>query len=309
MTQKKFFQIAGIIVACVWVFCATFAIAITLQRKQDNKNIPVTNPPATTTTLPVQSTQNVFAASPATTLSSQTPQLSIPDSTLSTIPSQTTTVPSTTAPPQSSTPQGKDAIISAYLNGVNTLKNTPNFSMNKNDTLNVQIDEITGGSAVEAFANTMIAAPAPESYVFTGGVDSATGKTPNSVIAPLNLSAAVDPNAVTQALSQPNADGGYTVSLTIQPEVQTQDAQAPNLYTMVQVIDVQSLVPSGATIKELTINYAPSSIVAVFDSQNRIVSMQHHLVVTQGGGKGSMLMIPITMSMHGEYISDYSITY
>ena len=185
--------------------------------------------------------------------------------------------------------------------------------MNKNDTLNVTITDVqmTGGSALQSavmsFANNLIAPPPPESYTFTGGVDTATGETPNSTIAPLNKAAQVDINAVTDAQAYPNADGGYTVTLTLQAETQTLYSPAPNLSTMVEVIDVQTLLPSGATLSESTIIYQPSTITAVFDSQNRIVSMEHKLV-SQGGGTGKMI-IEVTMQMEGTYTSNYTITY
>ena len=46
------------------------------------------------------------------------------------------------------------------------------------------------------------------------------------------------------------------------------------------------------------------------DSQGRIVSMQHKLV-SQGGGGGKVTFPPMnaSMTMHGDYTSDYTITY
>ncbi len=309
MTQKKFFQIAVIVVAFVWVFCGTFAIAITVQRNSE-KNIPVTNPPATTTTAPTTNPQDIFGVSPNTQPTYNIPTSQSPSVTgTSSAPTEAPTTQPTTAQ-VSSVPQGKEAIVTAYINGVNNLKNTPNFLLNKNDTLNIEIDEITGGSLVESVAGSLIPKPAPESYTFLGGVDAASGKTPNQVIAPLNVAAKVDINAVTNAVSQQNADGGYTVQLTIKEEQQSLTTPAPNLSTMVQVIDITSLIPSGFTLTEVNINYSPSTITAVFDSQNRIVSMQHKLV-SQGGGGGKLSLPPITasMTMHGDYTSDYTISY
>ena len=310
MTQKKFFQIAGIAVIAVWVFCITFAVAYKVQTRSSDKNHPVTSPTATTTTTPFVNTTGysgvqpvtdpIFAASP-TTAGNQS--LINPTSSV-------TTAPTTLA---SNVPQDKGEIINAYVNGVNQLKNTQNFSMNKNDTLNVNITDvqISGGSAfksaVMAFANNMIAPPPAESYIFIGGVDAATGETPNSTIAPLNVAAQVDINAVTNATAAPTADGGYTVSLTIQPENQTMYAPAPNLSTMVEIIDVQSLLPANATLSDVNISYAPSTVSAVFDSQNRIVSMEHRLE-SKGGGTGKMI-VEATMTMEGNYVSNYTITY
>lgn len=312
MTQKKFFQIAAIIVGFVWVFCGTFAIAITVQRKSD-KAIPVTNPLATTTTTPAANAQSIFGTSPNTLPNYNTtvPTASSPLPTAGTTqPATQPTTQPTTQSTASSVPQGKDAIVAAYINGVNTLKSTSNFLLNKNDTLNIEIDEITGGSLVESVAGSLIPKPQPESYTFLGGVDATSGMTPNQVIAPLNVPANVDINAVTNAVSQQNADGGYTVQLTLQAEQQTLTSPAPNLSTMVEVIDITSLIPNGFSLTEVTVNYSPSTITAVFDSQNRIVSMQHKLV-SQGGGAGKVAFPPISasMTMHGDYTSDYTISY
>lgn len=308
MTQKKFLQIASIVVLSVWVFCATFAIAITIQRKSDTK-VPVTNPPATTTTTPALNQQNTLPTNPITqpTYNIPTQPTQPVTDTFSPAPTQPTTQP-TTAAPVSTAPQGKEAIVAAYINGVNALKNTPNFTLNKNDTLNIVIDRITGGSMVEGVANTLIPKPTPESYIFIGGVDSSTGKTPNQVIAPLNVPAKVDINAVTNAVSQQNSDGGYTVQLTLKEEQQNLTTPAPNLSTMVQVIDVASLIPSGFELTEVHINYSPSTITATFDSQGRLVSM-HHMLVSQGGGGGKMAFISASMEMHGDYLSEYTISY
>lgn len=315
MTQKKFFQLAGIVVVAVWVFCITFAVAYKLQNPTTNTNAPVTNPPATTTTSPYQNTasplsgllsssqpttDSVFGVSPTASGNQSLTSPTIP----------TSAQPTTQA---GNAPQEKGEIINAYINGVNQLKNTQNFSMSKNDTLNVTITDvqISGGSAfksaVMAFANNMIAPPPPESYTFIGGTDAITGETPNSTIAPLNKAAQVDINAVTSATSSPTADGGYTVTLTIQPENQTMYEPAPNLSTMVEVIDVQSLLPANATLSDVNISYAPSTITAVFDSQNRIVSIEHKLE-SKGGGTGKMI-VEATMTMEGNYTSNYYITY
>ena len=212
-----------------------------------------------------------------------------------------------------SVPKKKNDIINAYVNGVNALKNTQNFSMSKVDTLNVNITDVqmTGGSALKntvmEFANSIIAPPEPESYTFIGGTDAATGETPNSTIAPLNTAAQCSPDAVTKAEASPVSGGGYTVELTLIPETQTMYAPAPNLSTMVEVIDAASLLPSGATMSELNIDYAPSTVKAVFDSQGRITSIEHKLT-SKGGGTGKMI-ISVKMSMEGNYTSSYTINY
>lgn len=318
MTQKKFFQLAGIVVAAVWVFCITFAIAYTVRtrqsgslpvKEQEQISTGVVNLPSTTTARPTTKPTTTSQTLISPTLPTVSPEASSTNA--SSTPSESATTESTTK--AGSVPKGKNDIINAYINGVNQLKNTQNFSMNKNDTLNVTITDVdmTGGAALQntvmQFANGMIAPPAPESYVFIGGTDAATGETPNSTIAPLNVAAQVNPDAVTEAKASPTVDGGYTVTLTIQSETQTMHAAAPNLSTMVEVIDVSSLLPSGATLTDVNINYAPSTIKATFDSQNRMVSIEHKLT-SKGSGSGKMI-INVTMTMEGTYTSNYTITY
>lgn len=318
MTQKKFLQIAGIAVACVWVFCITFAIAYTIKsrpaeqapvNKNEEISTGVVNLPTTTTTMP-QTT--LTTAAPATLVSPSLPTASPSDSSAAT-PSDSNEATQTTKNDSSVVPQKKNDIINAYVNGVNTLKNTQNFSMSKVDKLDISITDVqmTGGSALKnavmEFANSIIAPPEPESYVFAGGTDAATGETPNSTIAPLNVAAQVNPDAVTDATATATPDGGYTVALTIQAESQTLNSAAPNLSTMVEVIDASSLIPSGATLTDLKINYAPSVIKAVFDSQGRITSIEHKLT-SKGGGSGKMI-VNVSMTMEGTYTSNYTINY
>ena len=318
MTQKKFFQLAGIVVASVWVFCITFAIAYTVKSRP-RKSAPVDNsiqittgivvPPSTTVTTTAPTT-NPFTA-PSQSLESPT----LPTSSESTQPHITPSENSTTTTEQTenSVPQNKNEIIDSYINGINALKNTQDFSMNKVDTLNVNITDvqITGGSALKntvmEYANSLIAPPEPESYSFIGGTDVVTGETPNSTIAPLNVPAQCSPDAITEATATPDDDGGYTVKLTIAPETQTMYTEAPNLSTMVEVIDVSTLIPSGATMTELNIEYAPTTIEAKFDSQGRIISIEH-ILTSKGGGTGKMI-VSVKMTMEGTYSSKYTINY
>ncbi len=312
MTQKKFLQLACIAVASVWVFCITFAIAYTVRSKSVYKAPVSQQTPITTGVVNIPSSTAPSTTVPTTAFVPDVftaPSTSAP---VSEVPTATPSATETTTE-KSKVPKEKTDIINAYINGVNLLKQTQNFSMQKNDTLNVVITDVqmTGGNALKNavmdFANGLIAPPEPESYTFIGGYDAATGETPNSTVAPLNKAAQVNYDAVTEATVAPTVDGGYTVSLTLQPETQTMYAEAPNLSTMVEVIDPSALLPSGATMTELSINYQPSVIKATFDSQNRIVAMEHKLT-SQGSGSGKMV-ISVKMTMEGTYTSNYTITY
>lgn len=327
MTQKKFIQLAGIVVASVWVFCITFAIAYTIRNRPDSHIavqgneqittgiITTTEPPTTKPT--TGTTEDIFGPSPTRPISSGVTLPTLSDITVPSVapttPSESTTKETATEKEEGSVPKKRNDIIDAYVNGINALKNEQNFSMQKVDSLNVNITDVqmTGGAALKntvmEFANNLIAPPEPESYTFIGGTDAATGATPNSTIAPLNVAAQCNPDAVTEATATPSSDGGYKVTLTLKPESQTMYSPAPNLSTMVEVIEVSSLLPSGATMSELNIDYAPSVVSAVFDSQGRITSIEHKLT-SKGSGTGKMV-INVKMTMEGTYTSNYTINY
>ena len=77
-----------------------------------------------------------------------------------------------------------------------------------------------------------------------------------------------------------------------------------------EVINVDSLgLPSSAKISELNITYNNSTIEAEIDKDGRITSMTHTLIVSKADGQGKMLMVPITVELHGSCVSSYSISY
>lgn len=312
MNQKKFFQIAGIAVAFVWVFCLTLVISTKIANRNSATTVPSTNPPATTanylTTLPTTAPSTTQPSTSAVTAPGQTQgqDLTI-DANNITVTVSLTNPPSTTSIQQKS----KEELVSTYVDAINNLKNSRDFTMTKSDSLDATIDDITGGTIVSNFVQKIIDNKKSSSvtYNFQSGYDAATGQTPITAIAPLGAYAKVDPNAVTSATANNNSDGGYTIILTLQDEEQTESAPAANLSTMVEVIDVNSYLPSGATLNTVSIKYTATTVKATFDSQGRLASMEHYLSVSEGGGTGKMAIAPISVKMHGKFTSNYSFIY
>lgn len=332
MDQKKLIQIAVIIVIGVWIGCASYFISSKVAHK----------PADTTVTLSVATTsQTVPASEPASTTPAPTtaPTTTSP---VATIPSTklniggnniVTTAPQAEAPEwqqsqlaeqskqdaQSSFQAVKDSIpnttkeiVEAYIKGVNNLKNAKSFSMHKDDKLNIKVDEITGGTMVKAFADQLIASnqKQPADYVFENGVDSATGKTPMEVIAPLGISAALTADGVKDARSAvTDSQGSYTIKIALIDEHQVYPADAAVHSKTVEVVDVNALLISGMNVDELDILYSGTTIEAHFDKDGRITSMTHYLPVTQAVGKGRYAMINAQMKMHGDFTSVYTFTY
>lgn len=335
MEQKKFFQISSILVAAVWIFCISFIVSTKIADKKSNETtsgIASTLAPAT-----LPSSENFTTTSPSTTA----PSASQPSTTApgGTIPmggnnvSTTVTVddPQWLIDQQSSIeaskkqeekekdliklPEGNKAIAQAYIKGLNELKKEKNVTVSKKPTLDIVVDKMTGGSMVENIATSIVDAnkPVEATYTFVNGVDSATGQTPVSAIAPLGKYAELDHSAIKKASAERTVGGGYKLTIYLVDETQTHTSPAPNHDTTMEVIDIGALLPEGATINDLSIVYSGSRIEATFNKDGKITSVYHVLPVTQAIGSGSMKVllsnITVSMELHGQYTCQYNVSY
>ncbi len=332
MDQKKFTQYATILVAAVWVFCGTFMVsAKVIKDKKAVAATPqtqittapnLTMAPATTTTQPSSTAPTTTAPTGqftiggnnlATTVTVGDPQWLI-DQQASEEAAKNTT--------KSNVPSGKKNIIEAYVNGINRLKNEKNVTVTKASTLDFAIQSITINgkndmsdtvvSYVQNFLNSN--KPVDITYNFVNGLDTPTGQTPLSAIAPLGQQAKLSKDAVKSATAEKTVGGGYKIVIMLTDELQTHEIPAPNHSTTVEVIDTASLMPSGAKLNYLNILYSGTVIEATFDKDDRLVNVRHKLPVTKADGEGEM-SIPLlgknsaTMEMNGEYNCTYNIKY
>lgn len=324
MTKKKLIQYGALAVAAVWVFCISFLIASGKVRKQRKEaaTLPSTSfsasssaaltseNAATQTKVSMNGNQvstNVSVSDPAWVVEeSKSKQASEAASVAEQIRD------SSKAAAKDSVPSGKNEVIAAYTQAVNKLKSTATFTLVKQDILTVDIDSISGGSSVQNIASSLIKNNTntdPVTYNFSGGSDPSTGKSPTAVIAPLGSDASLGSNIVTSAQATANSSGGYKLTIKLGKAVQTLTSPAEGYSTSMEVINTESLgLPSAASITTLNITYDNSTIEAEIDKDGRITSMKHTLVVSEANGEGKML-VPITVELHGNYVSDYKISY
>lgn len=328
MTYKKLAQIAVIIVAAVWIFSIIFAVGIT---KINRDNASQTEAPVITTT--TQIFMPATTSVPATTEPPQTQQpVSIDGNNFAT----TATVgdpdwliaekesikaseeASEKAELEKNVPKTKSDVITAYVKAVNKLKSTKNFTVVKTNTLNMEIDELTGGKSIKDMAEKLIAQNAPKgsvTYTFKDGIAQETGeeqagKSPDQVIAPMGRPCAMTESFVKSATASPDGKGGYTLKLTFQSETQTLDSEASGYADSMEVIDLEALgLPSGTKLESLEIVYDNSYIEASVNKDGKITSMKHYMQVTGASGNGKYLVIPVQMKSHGDFTSEYQITY
>ena len=77
-----------------------------------------------------------------------------------------------------------------------------------------------------------------------------------------------------------------------------------------EVINVDSLgLTSSMKITSLDIYYNNSVIEASIDKEGRITSMKHELIVSHAEGEGKYLLMPVSVQLHGDCVSSYSISY
>ncbi|MBR6567891.1 MAG: hypothetical protein IKK60_04475 [Clostridia bacterium] len=324
MNQKKIIQLAVITVVGVWIFCMSTLISVTMGKRM--LAAQTTAPVATVPTVP-STTAPTTTEAPSTTrlpvggnivmadVSVEDPewyveeQESIKVSQIIEEVNKNNTTQKTTKP-KSNVPSGKSSIIKTYVNGINKLKSTTDFSLYKDDKLNLTIDKMPAETIAKSMAESLMkqVQKKPVSYNFVGGIDSGTGLTPNQAIAPLNVAAAVEESAVTSAVATATDDGGYKITLIMAPELQTYTTPAKNHSTMVEVVDIAPYIPKGLTVKTLDMSYTDTKIEAVFDKEGKITSMVHYLKVEKAVANVNFI-IDVEVIVHGDFTSNYTFSY
>ncbi len=325
MNQKKIIQLAVITVVGVWIFCMSTFLSVTMGRRMlaaqttapvvTAPTVPSTTAP-TTTTAPSTTRLPVGGNIVMADVSVEDPewyveeQESIKVSQIIDEVNRTNTTEKTTKP-KSNVPSGKANIIKAYVDGVNKLKASTDFSLYKDDKLNISVDNLPNIPGAKQLADTLINQnqKKPITYNFVGGMDSETGKTPNQAIAPLNVSASVEESAVTSAVASETGDGGYKITLLMAPELQTYTASAKNHATMVEVVDVAPLIPDYMTIHTLDMSYTDTKIEAAFDKDGKILSMVHYLKVEKAVVDLTAFTFDVNIQIHGDFTSNYTFSY
>ncbi len=324
MNQKKIIQLAVITVIGVWVFCMSTFLSVSVGRKM--LSAQTTAPVVTVPTVP-STTAPTTTEAPSTTrlpiggnivmadVSVEDPewyveeQESIKVSQVIDEVNRTNTTEKT-AKPNANVPSGKTAIIKAYVDGVNKLKASTDFSLYKDDKLNLTIDKMPAESIAKSMAESLMqqAQKKPITYNFSGGTDAGTGLTPNQAIAPLNVAATVEESAISSAVASATQDGGYKITLLMAPELQTYTTPAKNHSTMVEVVDIAPYIPKGLTVKNLDMSYTDTKIEANFDKDGRIISMVHYLKVEKAVANVNFI-IDVEVIVHGDFVSNYTFSY
>ena len=313
MDFKKLVKILSIAAVTVWLFCLSFLVSYQVAEKQSQKYTTTLPPIVTNTPVIPGNTDFPTQPSPTDPTIPAAPNVNV-DVTVPTQGQQQGETPTApTAPPAQTlkVPSTTSEIIAAYVNGINTLKATPNFTCLRTSKLNVVISKISGGSIVEKAANMVIEQNQipPTTYTFVNGVDAATGVTPMGILPPPNKQSVINESFVKGATASPTEDGGYTLRIDLGDEAHIYPGQADNLVNIVEVVDTSALIPAQATVNYVEIYYSGVYVIANFDSQGRMTYTKNYMEVKQMRGQGSMMGFTMTVEGGGDFYGEYAITY
>lgn len=320
MRQKKFIHLIIIFVIALWAFCISLVVSSSIAKKSGRDKTttaagapsfsqPVTTQPSTwqnntTEYIPPDITLGNHVA---TTITPDDPDWKVSyDASVSDSKHQ--------AEINKNVPVGKDNIVKAYVNGINKAKNTEKLTVSTDGSLDVSFDQITGGAAAEKIALDAMQNNAPKAvtYNFIKGTDAETGQTTVTAIPPSGSYAKLSSDAVKQATANPTGDGGYKIIIVLKDETQTLTQEAVNHSKAIESLNFADFMPSGMEVDEMTITYSGATAEAVFDKDNRLISLSYKLPIASCSGSGTysfVTKIPIEFTLHGTQTRSCTFTY
>ena len=223
----------------------------------------------------------------------------------------------TTAAPagNSSVPSTKAEIAAAYNKAVNDLRAYQGkVTLKKHDIIQVGLADGPAASILNPVIEKLTATE-PQEWTFENGADV---NDPNrklvEKIIPWNRDANVQEAGLVSASATPNADGGYTMTMTFVAEDSnfdgTQNTSEPTYH--MGAMDPLNLgsIDLGDAIKitEASLHYPGATITGTVDGQGRLVKIEQKLPM-EGTGKGKAAVISVTLELSGSMDGTYEFIY
>ena len=223
----------------------------------------------------------------------------------------------TTAAPSgsSSVPSTKAEIAAAYNKAVNDLRAYQGkVTLKKHDIIQVGLADGPAASILNPVIEKLTATE-PQEWTFENGADV---NDPNrklvEKIIPWNRDANVQEAGLVSASATPNADGGYTMTMTFVAEESnfdgTQNTSEPTYH--MGAMDPLNLgsIDLGDAIKitEASLHYPGATITATVDGQGRLVKIEQKLPM-EGTGKGKAAVLSVTLELSGSMDGTYEFIY
>lgn len=223
--------------------------------------------------------------------------------------SDTTAAP---APSGTSVPSTKAEIVAAYNKAVNDAKHyTGKVTLKKHDIIDVQLKDLP--AVAEKIITPVIAnltKTEPKEAVFENavGVDDNTRELTRWIIPGGGRDAALQEAGVANATATANADGGYTMVITLVAETSTFDgtsttSEPTHHKSIMDPLELGSLDLGPITISNADLSYPGATMTATVDSQGRLTYLKQQLPLegTGTGKAGISLTLKLAGSMDGTY--------
>ena len=311
--MKQETKLVAIVLAALIVFLSGFGLGATqgINIKIEGAAVQTGGTPADT---------NTTTAAPQTTTAAPQTTTSAPETTTAAPQGDTTTAApqgdTTTAAPSgnSSVPSTKAEIATAYNKAINDAKHyTGKVTLKKHDIINVSLPD----GAASKILNPIIAnltKTEPYEWTFENGADVAdpNRKIADKIIPGGGRDAALQEAGIANATATANADGGYTMTITLVAETSTFDgtsttSEPTHHKTAMDPLELGSLDLGPVTITNADMKYPGATLTATVDSQGRLVKLEQKLPL-EGSGTGKA-GIPVTLEITGSMDGNYEFIY
>ena len=312
--MKQETKIVAIVLAFLIVFMSGFGLGATkgINIKIEGAAVQTGGQqaapaPQTTTTAAPQTTTT---AAPQTTT-----QAPAADATTTTAPAADATT--TTAAPSTSglkVPSGNAEIVAAYNKAVNDAKHyTGKVTLKKHDIINVALPESAASKILNPIiANLTKTEPKEATFENAVGVDDNTRELTKWIIPGGGRDAALQEAGVASASATANADGGYTMTITLVAETSTFDgtnttSEPTHHKSIMDPLELGSLDLGPVKITNADMKYPGATMTATVDAQGRLVKLVQKLPL-EGTGTGKA-GIPLTLEISGSMDGNYEFIY
>ncbi len=320
--MKQETKIVAIVLAFLIVFMSGFGLGATkgINIKIEGAAVQTGGQQAVVNTTTTQAPQTTTTAAPQTT--TQAPAADATTTTAPAADATTTTAPAadattTTAAPSTSglkVPSGNAEIVAAYNKAVNDAKHyTGKVTLKKHDIINVALPESAASKILNPIiANLTKTEPKEATFENAVGVDDNTRELTKWIIPGGGRDAALQEAGVASASATANADGGYTMTITLVAETSTFDgtnttSEPTHHKSIMDPLELGSLDLGPVKITNADMKYPGATMTATVDAQGRLVKLVQKLPL-EGTGTGKA-GIPLTLEISGSMDGNYEFIY
>lgn len=316
ITMKQETKVVAIILAALIVFLSGFGLGATkgINIKIEGAAVQTGGEadPAPQTTTTTATPQTTTTAAPATTTTAPAAN----DSTTTTAPAGDTTTTAAPAADGVKVPSGNAEIAAAYNKAINDAKHyTGKVTLKKHDIINVGLADNAASSIINPVIQKLTKTE-PQEETFDGGKGTAdnTRELIRWIIPGGGREAALQEAGIASASATANADGGYTMVITLVSEDSnfdgTQNTSNPTHHeSIMDPLNLGSLdLGDAIKITNAALHYPGATMTATVDAQGRLVKLEQKLPL-EGTGEGKAAFVPVSLQLSGSMDGNYEFIY